>query len=54
MTKIRSPALVIIAMLAASLGACSQTRGTGDLGIVVERAAGSVLVVETTHRRTLS
>ena len=40
--------------LAMSLGACTQLRGTGDLGIVVERAAGSVLVVETTHRRQLA
>lgn len=50
----------------AALGACAEMpgaeqvvakdalRGTGDLGIVVERAAGSVLVIETTHRRTLS
>jgi len=28
-------------------------RGTGDLGVIVERAAGSILVVETTHRTTL-
>jgi protein NirF len=42
------------AVLAVSLGACAQIRGTGDLGIVVERASGSVLVVETTHHRRLS
>jgi protein NirF len=30
-----------------------QTRGTGDLGIVVERAAGSVLVVATMARAAL-
>ena len=42
------------ALLAMSLGACTQLRGTGDLGIVVERAAGSVLVVETTHRSQLA
>lgn len=29
-------------------------RGTADLGIVVERARGSVLVVETTHRTALA
>jgi protein NirF len=52
--------LAASAVLAILLGACNgfsgtaQTRGTGDLGIVVERAAGSVLVIETTHRRTLS
>ncbi len=30
-----------------------QVRGTGDLGIVIERASGSVLVVETTHPEVL-
>ncbi|MDX2315310.1 MAG: cytochrome D1 domain-containing protein [Gammaproteobacteria bacterium] len=37
-----------------TLNACTQLRGTGDLGIVVERAAGSVLVVETTGHRQLA
>jgi len=41
------------------VGAQAQTprpalRGTGDLGIVVERATGSVLIVETTGRKTLA
>lgn len=38
------------------LTGCASTpplRGTGDLGVIVERAAGSVLVVETTHRTKL-
>lgn len=48
------------AVLALASAACGQVpessavRGTGDLGIIVERAAGSVLVVETTNRRTLT
>jgi len=48
------------ALLALASAAFSQVpesgavRGTGDLGIVVERAAGSVLVVETTNRRALA
>lgn len=46
--------LIVSAALAGAVGACTQVRGTGDLGIVVERAAGSVLVVETTGRKTLS
>ena len=54
MTLNRLRAFLISAALTMILGACSQVRGTGDLGIVVERAAGSVLVVETTHRSTLS
>ena len=43
--------LAAIAVLAFLLTACVSTpglRGTGDLGVVIERATGSVLVVETT------
>ena len=38
-----------------SLGGCAtpQLRGNGDLGVVIERAAGSLQVVETTHRTRL-
>ncbi|MDX1431510.1 MAG: cytochrome D1 domain-containing protein, partial [Gammaproteobacteria bacterium] len=32
---------------------CTTVRGTNDLGIVVERAAGRVLIVDTTARRVL-
>ena len=46
--------LTLWAALAVSLAACTELRGTGDLGIVVERATGSVLVVETTHHSRLS
>jgi protein NirF len=44
-----------IALAALALTACTAAplRGTGDLGLVVERAAGSVLLVETTGRSTL-
>lgn len=31
----------------------TELRGTGDLGLVVERADGALLVVDTTERRTL-
>ena len=46
--------LVLTAVVAAGLGACTATRGTGDLGIIVERADGSVLVVNTTAREQLT
>ena len=39
------------------LSACTTTaslRGTGDLGVVIERAAGSVLIVDTTHNSVLA
>jgi len=34
-----------VALLALLLAACATPRGTGDLGLVVERASGSVLIV---------
>jgi protein NirF len=45
-----------VALGALSLAACASgaaLRGTGDLGVVVERADGSLLIVDTTERRTL-
>ncbi len=43
-------------MLAIILGGCSLTpvRGTGDLGLVIERASGSVLIVDTTQKQRLA
>lgn len=35
------------------LTACSTLRGTGDLGVVIERATGSVQVIDTTQRISL-
>ncbi len=35
-------------------GGCASLRGTGDLGVVIERATGSVQVIETTHRTQLA
>ena len=49
-----SRASLACAFLAMTLSACTQLRGTGDLGIVIERAAGSVLVVETTDHSQLA
>ena len=48
----RLPAL---AALALGLAACAapEPRGTGDLGLVVERAAGRVLLIETSGRTAL-
>jgi protein NirF len=45
--------LAICAILAAPVSA-SELRGTGDLGIVVERASGSVLIVDTSKRTALT
>jgi protein NirF len=44
-----------ILLLAVSLAGCAapQPRGTGDLGVVIERAAGRVMLVETTKRSAI-
>lgn len=46
---------ILTALAALSLLSCSTSslRGTGDLGVVVERAAGRILLVETTQRTAL-
>jgi protein NirF len=45
------PALLLITLL---LGGCATSlRGTGDLGLIIERADGSVLIVESSHQTTL-
>lgn len=41
-------------LLLATLGGCATPRGTGDLGVVIEREAGSVQIIETTHRTALA
>jgi protein NirF len=44
-------ALWLLAM--PSIGLADQLRGTGNLGLVIERATGSVLIVDTTARQPL-
>lgn len=43
----------LIPALAALLGGCAAPRGTGDLGVVIERASGSVQVVDNTRAESL-
>ena len=43
----------LMVMLVIASG-CASLRGTGDMGVVIERATGSVQVVETTGRTRLS
>ena len=47
-------ALTLLVATLAPLAGAAELRGTGDLGIVVERAAGSVQVIETTGNRALA
>ena len=55
MTFLRTAA-ICIALFAMNLVAIAQTelRGTGDLGIVIERADGSVCIVDTSERSIIS
>ncbi len=59
--RLAPPALwgVVLSAMVALLSACSTTppaalRGTGDLGVVIERADGNVKVVETSGRSVLA
>ena len=45
--------LVPVLSLAPSLPAGAAERGTGDLGVVIERAAGSVQIIETSGNRAI-
>lgn len=48
-------ALSLVSATADGLGASqSNLRGTGDLGIVIERATGSLLIVDTTQRAAIA
>lgn len=44
------PLLMVLTLTSAEAG---EWRGTGDLGVVVERADGSLQVIETSHNTTL-
>jgi protein NirF len=51
--------ILILALLmalgqAAAGGEAGQLRGTGDLGVIIERATGSVQIIETTSRTSLA
>ncbi len=46
--------IVVTVLAFAALAGCAAPRGTGDLGVVVERAVGSLLVVESSHRVRLA
>jgi len=47
---------LLFAVAALLVAGCVQTpvRGTGDMGVVIERATGSLVVIETTTNRMLS
>jgi len=44
---------MLLTFLAVTANAACLTRGTGDLGVIIERASGSVQIVDTTARSSL-
>lgn len=58
MDLIRCPRLALATFLLTALGGCALTgeapRATGDLGVIVERAAGSLLIVDTTADKRIA
>lgn len=48
------PLWLLLSVLALTACATAPLRGTGDLGVVIERATGSVLIVDTTHNTALA
>jgi protein NirF len=40
-------------LLISALAGCAGVRGTGDMGVVIERATGSIQIIETTHNQAL-
>jgi protein NirF len=50
MTHIIRLLILFASAVVPALAAAAEPRGTGDLGIVIERAAGAVVIVDTTRR----
>lgn len=45
--------LSILVFIVSILSGCNSLRGTGDLGVVIERATGSLQIIDTTHQVSL-
>lgn len=55
MISLPMPAFSVLALVLLSLlSGCASVRGSGDLGVVIERGTGTVQVVETTHQTELA
>lgn len=52
----RARIAVLLLLASGALAGCANTdlRGTGDLGVVIERATGSVQILDTSHRTSLA
>jgi len=47
------PISLLVSLFFAGCAITAPLRGTGDLGVIIERASGSIQVVDTTHRTIL-
>jgi len=45
--------IAMLVMLMALSSACTVIRGTGDLGVVIERTSGSIQIINTTSKKSL-
>lgn len=56
MSNRRTGLVVLTLVMLLAISACSVpvVRGTGDLGVVIERASGSVLVVDTSAQKSIA
>jgi len=50
----RNITMMLGALFAMVISAHAELRGTGDLGIIIERASGSVAIIDTTERAILA
>ncbi len=53
MTPLLRIACFALALLTSAAAPADELRGTGDLGIVIERASGSIVIVDTSKRRAI-
>ncbi len=52
MIRILTSVLILLAMIVTTQAA--QLRGTGDMGVIIERTTGSVQIIETTNQTSLA
>ncbi|MEO5352413.1 MAG: hypothetical protein H7835_04275 [Magnetococcus sp. XQGC-1] len=53
MTSFAARLVVLVVAALALLSGCAPVRGSGDLGVVIERGTGAIQVVETSHKSAL-
>lgn len=54
MSSKRVHTLLLLFTMTTVMGGCTTLRGTGDMGVVIERATGSLQIIDTSTRQPLS